>query len=146
MKVVLQRVSSAAVHVEGKEQGSIAEGLVVLCGFAKSDTAECISPMLEKILDMRLFPDERGRFHFSLRETGGGLLLVPQFTLFADTSKGRRPEFFSAKAPKEAAALFETLCATAAERAPGTFGCGVFGAHMELSLVNDGPVTISLEN
>ncbi|MCL4137084.1 UNVERIFIED_CONTAM: hypothetical protein GTU68_061358 [Idotea baltica] len=146
MKAIIQLVSSASVTVEGQVIGKIETGIVALCGFGHGDTEQALSPMLEKIVNMRIFPDEKGRMNESMIDIDGSLLLIPQFTLFADTKKGRRPEFFSAKEPKEASLLFDTLCREAEILVPGRIQKGSFGAHMMLSLVNDGPVTINLEN
>ena len=145
MKVVLQRVSSASVEVDEQIIGQIQGGILALCGFGSDDTTEVLGPMLEKIANMRIFPDQKGRFDQSLHDTSGQLLLVPQFTLYADTTKGRRPEFFKAKAPDEASKLFAMLCTKAEELLPGKVQNGAFGANMQVKLVNDGPVTIPLE-
>lgn len=145
MKTIIQRVSSASVSVDNNIVGQIQCGIVALCGFGKADSEAVLSVMLEKIANMRIFPDERGRMHHSLIETKGALLLIPQFTLYADTTKGRRPEFFSAKAPQQATLLFDELCKKAEGLLPGRIQCGEFAAHMMLTLCNDGPVTIPIE-
>lgn len=118
---------------------------MLLIGFAPEDTPVQLARMAQKVVDLRIFPDDKGRFHHSLLEIGGAILLVPQFTLFADTDKGRRPEFFSAMPPAAAQELF--LKAPAAFRAAGVqrVESGTFGAHMQVALINDGPVTITLE-
>ena len=146
MKIILQRVSSSSVEVDGQTVGKINHGLMLLVGFGQGDTAEKLSPMAEKISNLRVFPEEKGKFHFSVKDVAGGVLLIPQFTLFGDTSKGRRPEFFGALAPQEATKLFDqffdcfkNLGLTEVER-------GIFGAHMKVSLTNDGPVTLILES
>ena len=145
MKVLLQRVSSASVEVDGQTIGSIGRGLLLLVGFGKDDTAAAMEPMAKKLINMRIFPDERGRFHFSLLETEGALLLVPQFTLFADTDNGRRPEFFSALEPAQAEPLFLAFAETVKKLGIKEVATGRFGAHMQVKLENDGPVTIMVE-
>ena len=146
MKIVLQRVSQASVEVEGKVVGEIETGIMALCGFGKEDDSSCLAPLASKLANLRIFPDEKGRFHYSLLDTEGGLLCVPQFTLYADTSKGRRPEFFSAKDPGEAIKLFDAFVLGCKNQGLKKVESGVFGAEMKVSLVNEGPVTITLEN
>ncbi len=145
MRVVLQRVSRALVRVEGEVVGEIGPGLLLLVGFGQGDSGESLGPMADKIANMRVFPNEGGRFDRSLLDIGGEALAVSQFTLYADTAKGRRPEFFQAMKPQEAELLFtqflEALRATGIRRVAS----GVFGAHMHVESVNDGPVTIPLE-
>ena len=145
MRTTLQRVTQASVTIDGTVVGSINHGITALVGFGADDTAAKIPLFLEKITLMRIFPNETGRFDKSLIDISGGLLLVPQFTLFADTSKGRRPEFFGALTPSVARPLFEELVSEAQKRMPGKVAAGVFGADMKVSLINDGPVTINLE-
>lgn len=145
MKVIIQRVSEARVTVDGSVVGQIGKGLLLLVGFGQSDTSDCVVPMAEKIAKMRIFHNDAGRFDKDVTEVGGEILAVPQFTLYADTSKGRRPEFFQALEPSAARKLFEAFV-----EALKTTGCrgvatGEFGAHMHVHLVNDGPVTITLE-
>ncbi|MCL4152063.1 UNVERIFIED_CONTAM: hypothetical protein GTU68_061396 [Idotea baltica] len=145
MKVLLQRVLSASVDVDGIRIAEISRGLLLLCGFAKEDSAECLAKMAKKIVNMRVFPDEKGRFDRSLIEEELSLLAVPQFTLYADTSKGRRPEFFSAKNPAEAEELFRSFVIELNKTGVRELGQGRFGADMQVELINDGPVTILLE-
>jgi len=140
---LLQRVSEARVDVEGRAVGEIGPGLLVLVGIEKGDGEAQADRLLERLLGYRVFPDEAGRMNRSLAETGGGLLLVSQFTLAADTDKGTRPSFSSAMPPDEARRLFDYLVAQARIRHP-TVATGEYGAHMAVSLVNDGPVTFSL--
>ena len=140
---LLQRVSEARVDVEGRAVGEIGPGLLVLVGIEKGDGVAQADRLLERLLGYRVFPDEAGRMNRSLAETGGGLLLVSQFTLAADTDKGTRPSFSSAMPPDEARRLFDYLVAQARTRHP-TVATGEYGAHMVVSLVNDGPVTFSL--
>lgn len=145
MKLIAQRVAGAHVVVKDEQVAKIGQGILALCGFGKDDTGACLEPMLEKIINLRIFSDSNGRFHYSLLDTEGELLLVPQFTLYADTTKGRRPEFFNAMPPQQAEEYFNSFLTLAQQRLPGKVFAGVFGAHMQVSLVNDGPVTISLE-
>nr|WP_211254912.1 D-aminoacyl-tRNA deacylase [Nevskia soli] len=146
MRVIglLQRVRRAAVEVAGETVGAIGPGLLVLVGVQRGDGEPQGQRLLERLLGYRVFPDAEGRMNLSLRDTGGGLLLVPQFTLAADTAKGTRASFTTAAEPAQARALFEALLAQARREWPGT-GSGVFGADMQVSLVNDGPVTFWLE-
>ena len=151
MRLVVQRVRQASVAVGGETVASIDAGLLVLVGFGAADGPEfaagraCRS-VLEKLLDLRIFPDEAGKLNLSLRETGGGLLLVSQFTLYASCRKGRRPSFSEAAPPEVARGLYEAFAAMARQALPGRVGCGVFGADMDVSLVNWGPVTIMLDS
>ncbi|MCB0323111.1 MAG: D-tyrosyl-tRNA(Tyr) deacylase [Bdellovibrionales bacterium] len=146
MRICLQRVSEASVTIAGERTASIGRGLLLLVGIAQDDDGSQLQPMAEKIAQMRIFPDERGRFHHSLIDIGGAVLLVPQFTLFADTTKGRRPDFFGAMKPPRAAELFTEFAAVWAALGISPVATGVFGAEMQVGLVNDGPVTIWLES
>ncbi len=141
---LLQRVSRGRVEVDGRVVGEIAAGLVVLVGVERGDTEARVERLLERLLGYRVFPDEAGRMNRSLRDTGGGLLLVPQFTLAADTRKGMRAGFSSAAAPAEGRRLFERLVAQARAR-HDPVAEGVFGADMQVTLTNDGPVTFWLQ-
>jgi D-tyrosyl-tRNA(Tyr) deacylase len=148
VRVVVQRASRAEVRVGGRVTGRIGTGFVVLVGFAPTDTEETISWMAEKLLSLRLFPDEAGKMNRSLEEVGGGVLVVSQFTLYGDVQKGRRPSFIAAAPPDVAVPLYERFVAVLAERGR-TLGVSVatgeFGAMMEVELVNDGPVTLVVE-
>lgn len=144
MKLVLQRVSTASVLVDQALVAQIGPGLLVLVGFGRDDGQAQLPALLDRLLACRLFSDPEGKMNLSLAQTGGGLLLVPNFTLLADTRKGTRPGFGGAAPPDQAAALFSALCASAAARVP-QFGAGIFGADMQVQLVNDGPVTLLLE-
>ena len=145
MRVVLQRVSRAAVRVNGDVVGQIDRGLLVLVGVAAGDAASDISYVTNKIRDMRIFPDDDGKMNRSVVDAGGSVLLVSQFTLMGDVRKGRRPAFDAAEAPEKARAIYETLLAEL--RNSGLrVEAGVFQAHMDLELVNDGPVTILLDS
>lgn len=146
MKVVLQRVSEAAVTVDGKTVGKINAGLMLLVGFGAESSREQLPAMASKIANMRIFPNEEGRFDRSLIDTEGEILLVPQFTLYADTNKGRRPEFFAALAPDHASSMFDEFVDEFKKLGIHQVETGVFGAMMEVSLTNSGPVTILLND
>ena len=146
MRVGLQRVSRAAVRVDGKTMGSIGVGYLVLAGFAPTDTEAVLDWMAEKILGLRLFADQQGRMNLDLEEVNGALLVVSQFTLYGDAQKGRRPSFIGAAPPAQAMPLYERFVALLKERSGGIkVETGEFGAMMEVDLVNDGPVTLLLE-
>ena len=145
MKVVIQRVNHASVKVSGKIAGAIQKGLCLLIGFGPEDHAGKLGAMADKIAHLRIFPNAAGRFDRSVLEVGGGVLLVPQFTLYADTRKGRRPDFFGALAPAAAAPLFEQFVDVFTQTGVNPVEAGVFGAEMQVALENDGPVTIILE-
>jgi D-tyrosyl-tRNA(Tyr) deacylase len=145
MKALLQRVSSASVIVDGRRVGAIDTGLLVLLGMDKGDDQASADRMLERLLAYRVFPDQAGRMNRSVAEIGGGVLLVSQFTLAADTRKGLRPSFSSALPPAAAEALYQYTLDTLRGRHPEV-AAGVFGADMQVSLVNDGPVTFLLES
>ncbi|SEI78801.1 D-tyrosyl-tRNA(Tyr) deacylase [Azotobacter beijerinckii] len=144
MKVLIQRVAMARVTVAGEEVGAIGQGLLALVGIEPQDGPESVERMLQRLLNYRVFADAEGRMNLSLAQVGGGLLLVSQFTLAADTKSGLRPSFSSAAPPAHGQALFEALLALARERHPRV-AAGRFGAHMQVELVNDGPVTFLLE-
>ncbi|WP_339844147.1 D-aminoacyl-tRNA deacylase [uncultured Halopseudomonas sp.] len=144
MKVLLQRVSSARVEVADEVVGAIAQGLLVLVGVEPEDSQASADKMLKRLLDYRVFNDPQGRMNLSLRDIDGGLLLVSQFTLAADTRKGRRPGFSTAAPPEQAAALFDYLLERARTQ-HSVVASGRFGADMQVHLVNDGPVTFLLE-
>lgn len=148
MRVVLQRVSRAAVRVEGKVVGEIGRGFLVLAGFAPTDTPEQLAWMADKILGLRVFGDAEGKMNLGLTDVAGGVLVVSQFTLYGDASKGRRPSFIGAAPPDVAIPLYEKFVALLREggAASGiTVATGAFGAMMDVELVNDGPVTLILE-
>jgi len=140
---LLQRVSRARVEVGGECVGEIDRGLLVLIGVEREDDAAKAERLLERLLGYRVFPDDQGRMNLSLRDVGGGLLLVPQFTLPADTRKGMRPSFSSAAPPERGRELFDYLL-DAARRQHSPVASGRFGADMQVSLTNDGPVTFWL--
>ena len=141
---LIQRVSRAGVTVDGRRLGEIGRGTLALIGVRRGDDRAAADRLLERLLSYRIFPDAQGRMNRSLREIGGGLLLVPQFTLAAETHKGTRAGFSTAAAPQQARELFAYLL----ERAAGAHSpvaAGEFGAHMQVELINDGPVTFWLE-
>ena len=144
MKIVLQRVSSASVKVDSKIVGRIEHGLLLLIGFSSSDTQESVLPTLEKIVKLRIFSDEEGKMNKSVLDVEGSLLLISQFTLYADTKKGNRPSFIEAARPEQAIPLYEFFIAEMRKRITKV-ETGIFGADMKVELVNDGPVTIVLE-
>jgi len=143
MIALLQRVTSASVLVEGKTVGAIEDGLLVLVAVEPGDGEARAQRMCERLLGYRVFPDGAGRMNLSLADTAGGLLLVPQFTLAADTRKGMRPSFTTAASPEEGRRWFERLVELARAAHPRV-ATGLFGAHMQVRLVNDGPVTFWL--
>jgi D-tyrosyl-tRNA(Tyr) deacylase len=142
---LLQRVSSASVLVAGSPVAAIGRGLLVLIGIERGDDEASAERLLERLLGYRVFPDEAGKMNRSLVDVRGGLLLVPQFTLAADTGKGMRASFTPAATPADGERLFRFLVERARARHPAV-GAGVFGADMQVSLVNDGPVTFWLES
>jgi len=145
MKALLQRVSAASVSIDGQEVGSIGRGLVVFVGVAAGDSQKDIDYLVQKIVNLRIFSDEDGKFNLSALDIGGGLLLVSQFTLLADTRKGRRPSFTDAAPPQEAEALFDLFVEKA--RTTGLeVATGRFQAYMQVDIKNDGPVTIMLDS
>lgn len=165
MRLLIQRVSRARVEVAGAAgatgaggpvvAGEIGQGLLVLAGFGRADTlalpgTRLWTTLCAKLLDLRIFPEDTpqgaGKLNLSLKDTGGGLLLVSQFTLYADTRRGRRPSFSAAAAPEVARMLYDRLAADLAASAPGEFAQGVFGAEMWLDFVNWGPVSILLDS
>ena len=144
MLSLIQRVTSATVTVEGEVVGTIEAGLLALVGVEPGDGEAQIARMAERLLGYRVFADEAGRMNRSLADTGGGLLLVSQFTLAADTSSGMRPSFTTAAPPAEAEQGFNRLVDICRQKHAGRVETGRFGAHMVISLVNDGPVTFLL--
>ena len=147
MRVVLQRVTRAEVRVEGRVTGNIGPGFLVLAGFAPTDTDASLDWMADKILGLRVFGDAEGKMNRDLTEVSGSVLVVSQFTLYGDASKGRRPSFIDAAPPTLATPLYEKFVTLLREKAAGKIPVetGEFGAMMEVELVNDGPVTLILE-
>jgi D-tyrosyl-tRNA(Tyr) deacylase len=144
MKALLQRVSQARVEVDGATVGAIDAGLLVFLGLDKGDCAETADKMLAKLLAYRVFPDDAGRMNLNVADTEGGFLLVSQFTLSADTRKGLRPSFSSALAPDAARELYDYTLERL-RQLHGNVAAGSFGADMQVSLTNDGPVTFLIE-
>ena len=145
MKVVLQRVSSAEVTVDKRSVGAIGTGLVLLVGFKVSDEEIEATWIADKVVGLRVFPDDKGKMNRSLNDVEGELLVVSQFTLYGDVRKGRRPSFMDAAPPEIAIPLYDKFVALLSERAPGRVETGEFGTVMDVELVNQGPVTILLE-
>lgn len=151
MRIVIQRVSDARVEVGGSIVGEIGTGLMVLAGFGQSDGPDLPDKpvwkkMLDKLFNLRIFPDEEGKMNRSLMDIKGGLMLISQFTLYADCKRGRRPSFTDACHPYVAESLFNRLTDDARQLAPGDFATGRFGAEMHLDFTNWGPVTIILDS
>lgn len=144
MKIVIQRVKSASVTIEGKLYSSINQGILILYGVEKGDTEESSKYLAEKILKLRIFEDENEKMNLSVKDIQGELLIVSQFTLAGDTRKGTRPSFDTAMPPKEAEIMYENFVKMVKESGL-TVKTGVFGAMMDISLINDGPVTFVLE-
>jgi D-tyrosyl-tRNA(Tyr) deacylase len=145
VRAVIQRVTSASVTVDGRVNGKIGAGLLVLLGVSRTDNQEAAPYLAEKIANLRIFSDEAGKMNRSLLDTGGAALVVSQFTLYGDTRGGRRPSYIQAAPPEEAARLYEEFVRNM--RALGVaVETGVFQAHMQVELVNDGPVTILLDS
>ncbi|MNQ56472.1 D-tyrosyl-tRNA(Tyr) deacylase [compost metagenome] len=145
MKGLLQRVSAARVEVDGEVVGAIDQGLLVLVGVEPQDTEASADKLLHKLVNYRVFADAEGKMNLSLGDVGGGLLLVSQFTLAADTNSGLRPSFSTAAPPARGEALFDYLVRRAREKHPQV-ATGRFGANMQVHLVNDGPVTFLLQS
>jgi D-tyrosyl-tRNA(Tyr) deacylase len=145
MRALIQRVTEARVEVDGAVTGKIGAGLLVLLGVAKPDTTADADFLAEKVVNLRIFHDDEGKMNRSLIDTGGALLVVSQFTLYGDCRKGRRPSFDAAAPAEQARALYEYFV-DAARRKGVTVETGVFQAHMAVSLVNDGPVTLMIES
>lgn len=144
MRVLVQRVSSASVTIDGRVAGAIGGGLLLLVGFTHADQAEALEWMADKVCGLRIFADEEGKMNRSLTDVSGDLLVVSQFTLYGDAVKGRRPSFIDAARPETAIPLYERFVALLRERI-ATVATGEFGAEMQVALVNDGPVTLWLE-
>src|ERR1041384_3884238 len=144
LRVVLQRVSRAAVQISGRVTGSIGVGFLILAGFAATDTEERLAWMADKILGLRLFGDAAGKMNLALADVGGAVLVVSQFTLYGDASKGRRPSFIDAAPPEGAIPLYERFCEALPSKGVRV-ETGEFGAMMDVEIHNDGPVTLILE-
>ncbi len=146
MRVVIQRVSEAAVRVDGKIVGEIKQGLMVLLGIETADTEEDVDWLLNKTLNLRIFNDTDGVMNISLLDVEGELLVISQFTLMAATKKGNRPSYIRAAKHEQAIPLYESFCAKAQQLLGKTVQKGSFGADMKVSLINDGPVTIQIDS
>ncbi|MDO4617364.1 MAG: D-aminoacyl-tRNA deacylase [Lachnospiraceae bacterium] len=145
MKLVIQRVTEANVTVDGAVIGEIGRGYMVLVGIGQGDNEEIVDKYLKKLINLRIFEDENGKTNLSIQDVGGELLLISQFTLYASCKKGNRPSFTEAGAPDEAERLYDYMCEKAKETGIRVEK-GSFGADMKVSLVNDGPFTVILEN
>lgn len=145
MRAIIQRVSSASCTVDGKITGSIGTGLMVLIGIEDADNQEDVSWLAQKITNMRIFSDEDGHMNKALADVNGDILLISQFTLFASTKKGNRPGFIRSAKPDVAIPLYEKMIAELGITTGKEIQTGIFGANMKISLVNDGPVTISID-
>ena len=146
MKAILQRVTSASVEVEGKITGEIKSGFLVLLGVAQGDTEKEADALAAKISTLRVFTDENDKMNLSLADINGGVLVISNFTLYADCSHGRRPSFIAAARPEVAEPLYEYFCKKLSDNGVAVVEKGIFGADMKVSLLNDGPVTIDLDS
>lgn len=144
MKLVIQRCEKASVSVDGRITGQIGKGFMVLLGIGQEDTEADCERLAAKMIGLRIFADENGKTNLALKDVGGSLLIISQFTLYADTRKGHRPNFLMAKEPVEAERLYEYFTEVCRREVPNV-QTGEFGAEMKVSLVNDGPFTIILE-
>ena len=145
MKIVLQRVTQASVTVDGQVIGKIGQGFLVLLGVCDTDTEAIADKMVDKLCKLRIFQDDQGKTNLSLADVGGELLVVSQFTLYADCKKGNRPSFVKAGSPQHANELYEYIIDACKKEVP-VVKTGVFGAEMEVALINDGPFTIILDS
>ncbi len=145
MKIVVQRVKNAKVEVDEKVVGKIEKGFLVLLGVSSEDTKEEADYLVKKLCNLRVFEDENEKMNLSLKDVNGKLLIVSQFTLYADCSKGNRPSFVNAARPEKAEELYEYFCKQCKEKYEIEVEKGIFGANMQVSLLNDGPVTIIIE-
>ena len=145
MRVILSTVLDASVTIEGRTVGQIGRGYLLLVGFTDGDDKEIVSKMVDKILSLRVFPDEHGMINISLQDVKGGILSVSQFTLYADAAKGRRPSFVYALRPGEAEPLYDYFNTLLEERF-GPISTGIFGADMKVKSTNDGPFTLILDS
>jgi D-tyrosyl-tRNA(Tyr) deacylase len=146
MIAVLQRVSEAAVRIEGQVKGEIGKGLLVLLGITHTDTAEDIDWLSKKLVNMRIFGDAEGKMNLALPDVGGDVLLISQFTLHASTKKGNRPSFIEAARPEVAIPLYQAMIKALETELQKPIQTGEFGADMKVSLINDGPVTIVIDS
>jgi D-tyrosyl-tRNA(Tyr) deacylase len=146
MRIVIQRVSEAAVKIEGNIVGEIQKGLLVLLGIEHEDTEKDADYLLQKLINLRIFSDADGKMNVSVQDVNGGVLVVSQFTLHAATKKGNRPSYIRAARPEQAIPLYEYFLASLQQQFTGKIQTGQFGADMKVALVNDGPVTIIMDS
>lgn len=146
MKVVIQRVSEASVTIDNKQHATIEQGLLILLGITHEDTQEDIDWLVGKIIGMRIFSDQEDKMNLSIQDIDGELLVISQFTLFANTKKGNRPSYIDAARPEVAVPLYEAFLSTLSRKRNKEIKSGVFGADMKVALVNDGPVTIIIDS
>lgn len=146
MRVVIQRVSEASVTIDNKQHATIEQGLLILLGLTHEDTQEDIDWLAGKIIGMRIFSDPEDKMNLSIQDIDGELLVISQFTLFANTKKGNRPSYIDAARPEVAVPLYETFLSTLSRKRNKEIKSGVFGADMKVALVNDGPVTIIIDS
>tara|TARA_B100000686_G_scaffold36880_1_gene38364 strand:- start:5022 stop:5474 length:453 start_codon:yes stop_codon:yes gene_type:complete len=146
LRILIQRVEKASVSVNGCLKGKINKGLLIFVGISKSDTNSDIEYVVDKSVNLRLFPDVNGKFHFSVRDIKGELMVISQFTLYGDTRRGRRPSFSDAMGPVEAEDIFNKVIQRFKSNSGLAVAEGQFGSHMDIKLINDGPVTIWLDS
>lgn len=146
MRIVIQRVSEASVTINGTIHGAILRGLLILAGFEAADTEEDVDWIVQKVVGMRIFSDTDGKMNLSLEDIGGDLLIISQFTLHASTKKGNRPSFIQAAHPEQAIPLYESFIAKCKTAGVPNVKTGIFGADMKVALINDGPVTITIDS
>ena len=146
MRILIQRVEKASVSVDGRLKGKINKGLLIFVGISKSDTNSDIKYVVDKSVNLRLFPDVNGKFHFSVRDIKGELMVISQFTLYGDTRRGRRPSFSDAMGPVEAEEIFNKVIEMFKSNSGLDVAEGQFGSHMDIKSINDGPVTIWLDS
>lgn len=146
MRIVIQRVKSASVSIDGMVTSSIGKGMMIFVGIEESDTKDDIAWLCKKVVNLRIFPDEIGVMNKSILDDGGDILVVSQFTLYASTKKGNRPSYIKAARPEISVPLYETFCEELSAALMKPIGTGVFGADMAVELINDGPVTIIIDS
>ena len=146
MRILIQRVEKASVSVDGRLKGKINKGLLIFVGISKSDTNSDIKYVVDKSVNLRLFPDVNGKFHFSVRDIKGELMVISQFTLYGNTRRGRRPSFSDAMGPVEAEEIFNKVIEMFKSNSGLDVAEGQFGSHMDIKSINDGPVTIWLDS
>ncbi len=146
MRVVIQRSLNASVTIDNAKVASIEKGLVILLGIGKEDNEEDIQYLIKKIIGLRIFSDENGKMNLNVQDSGGGVIIISQFTLYADTKKGNRPSFMDSAPPDMAIPLYQSFIQHFKDNFDGTVQTGEFGADMKVALVNDGPVTIIIDS